>query len=230
MPLLSRRNVLLAVVPALAGCVAKPIILDRQAAANIKRIGLPTIGMPTSPTVTVINAVSNQLGVIGLIAGATVRSNRRDALSRILASRGFDARSLLSAALTTQLTARGMTLVPFPVDPNRSDFLASVPASPAYDAVLDLYVSEYGFVALSDADADPYRATIQTPVRLVATPGRDILMKDSITISSSDTTATAPKKLTFSSFSDIENDPAAGVAALSAAFEDLATGIVRRIT
>ena len=151
----SRRNRLIAVLPALAGCAAKPIVLDRQSAARIKRIGLPTIGIPSSSTVSVINAVSNQLGLIGLIAGATVRSNRRDSLARLLAARSFDARALLSAALATQLADRGMTLVPFAAAPNRSDFLAAVPDSPAYDAVLDLYVSQYGFIARSDADSGP---------------------------------------------------------------------------
>ena len=226
----SRRNLLIAVLPALAGCAAKPIVLDRQSAARIKRIGLPTIGIPSSPTVSVINAVSNQLGLIGLIAGATVRSNRRDSLARLLATRSFDARALLSAALAAQLAARGMTLVPFAADPTRSDFLPAVPDSPAYDAVLDLYISQYGFIARSDADRDPYRATVSAPVRLVATPGHDILMKDIVDISTAEGTAPNTPKLTFTSFSEVETDPAAGVAALSVAFNDLATGIVSRIT
>ena len=67
-------------------------------------------------------------------------------------------------------------------------------------------------------------------MRLVATPGHDILMKDIVDISTSEGTAPNSPKLTFTSFSELETDPAAGVAALSVAFNDLATGIVSRIT
>ena len=239
---LPRRALLgIATATALVGCAAtKTVVLDRQAAAGIKRIGLPTVGMPKSPDVTVINTASKQMagfgliGAIGALSGSIVRGNRSDSLVRMMAAQNFDPGPAFNALLVTDLQAKGFEVVPIPINPRRA-FLPTAPSSPAYDAVLDCYVFQYGFTALDDSDSSPYRATVIVPVRLVGGSGA-VLMEDTVVISGSGVptpaTATAgptePTPVAFTSFSDAEKDPATAVNALRSAFELAATGIVRR--
>lgn len=250
---ITRRNVLLgAVAASLAGCAVKqPIVLDRQAMAGIKRIGLPTVGVAGSPDVRVLNAVSDRMagfgliGAIGAMSGMVVRGNRSDSVRRMMAARGFDPGPALTAMLTADLQAKGFTVVPIAADPKRS-YLPSVAESPAYDAVLDCYVSIYGYHALDDSDDSPYRTIIGVPARLIGR-GNVVLMEDTVAVSAGQTPpgpvpsgSPAPSPApaganmnragVFTSFSDVEKDPVVAIDAMRAVFETAAAGVVRRIT
>ena len=236
---ITRRTALIAAASAtLAGCgPTKPIVLDREAMVGIKRIGLPVAGVLRSPDVNVVNGISERvagLGLIGAIAsisGSVVRGNRSDALARMMGARDFDPGPALTAMLAADLGANGFIVVPMEADPKRRVPVA-VTGSAACDAVLDCFVSTYGFTALNDADDSPYRATVVVPTRLARRDGT-VLMQDAVVISAGETTdktnpgVTAPG--TFRSFSDVEKDPVAAVDALRAAFEAAAAGVVRRM-
>ena len=215
--------------------------------ATVKRIGLPVVGTPRSPDVTVLNGVSTRMaglgliGAIGALSGSVVRGNRSDALVGMMAARGFDPGPALTAMLTAALGAKGFTVVPEAADPKRR-FLPAIAAMPDCDAVLDCYISTYGFVAASDADDSPYRATIAVPARLIGSGGA-VLMQDTVVVSGGgEMPAGAPARPdappapvvaapgTFLSFSDAENNPAAAIDALRAVFETAAAGVVRRIS
>lgn len=258
MPLIAiRRTVLIGAASAiLAGCARNgPIVLDRQAMAGIKRIGLPMVGVARSPDVRVVNGVSERMaglglvGAIGAISGSIVRANRSDAVVSMMAARGFDPGPALTAMLDSALKARGFIVVPMAAEPKRS-FLTTIAAAPEYDAVLDCYVSTYGFYALNDSDDSPFRASVAVPARLVGAGGA-VLMQDTVVISSGDKPAVTSAAVaggasalpatpplepgaaapgTFRSFSDAEKDPTSAVESLRVAFQLAAAGVVRRIT
>ncbi len=247
--IVARRTTLIAAASAvLAGCAGnKPVVLDRQAMVAVQRIGLPAVRVPHSPDVRVVNGLSTRMagfgliGAIGSVSGSVVRGNRSDSLVRMMAARRFDPGPALTTMLAAALAAKGFTVVPVAADPKRR-FLPTVATAPEYDAVLDCYVSTYGFTALDDSDDSPFRATVAVPARLIGAGGA-VLMQDTAVVSGGATPADTPPGSaasavapgatapgTFRSFSDAEKDQAVAIDALRAAFETAAAGVVRRIS
>lgn len=230
----TRRNILITATVLLAGCAAKPVILDREAMAGVKRVAIPPVGLPRYPTILVRDAVANHLGLIGLIAGTTVRSNRIDAMQAMVTAQGLDPQRHLHAALTTRLQSHGLAIAPMPADPARRDFLAAYPPEPPRDATLDVIVNRYGYEALNDRDDQPYRPTIVLSARLVSQRDSSILMQDTVIISGLPSRVDADlnnKDLatTFPTFTAIQADPAHAISVLRQAFDAAADGIVKRL-
>lgn len=220
----SRRTLLIGAAT-LAGCASTgPVALDRQALASVRRVAVPTPGIPAQPTVEVVNGVPGQLGVLGLIAGDAAHNRRVEVLGNLLDAQGLHASDTLQRALLDRLRARGFGPVPQSADPARQAFLSADPADPAHDATLDVYITRYGFVALSEASNEPYRPTVGLAVRLTRASDAAVLLRDAITISD---VAGAP---TFGSFVGIENDPARAAASLRQAFATAADRVVQRLT
>jgi hypothetical protein len=208
--------------------------------ANVHTLAITTIGMPESPTVRVINTASDRIAAFGLIGltatavGATMRSNRRAAIRDIMATEKFDPQSYLQAALEQSLRAR--SLVPVRVDaaPARDAFLPAVPPGLSQDALLDGYVSDYGFFAASDSDADPFRPSVTLHIQFVDARDNTVLMRDTVLISVGDGPAKAADntdlgQLTFTTFSDVETNPKRAVTALRYALDQAAIGAVKRL-
>lgn len=228
-----RRGILALGLVGLAGCATKPIVIDRAAMAGVRRIAVPTVGFPSSPDVQVRDSVASRFGLIGLATESIMRGNRSDAVKAILAARGFDPRAHLQTALTERLAARGLTVLPEPADAARGDFLQTY-ATGGRDAVLDTWVSQYGFVALSDASDAPFRPNVTLNTRLVQARDKSVLMQDTVLIDGVVEPVPARDSpplgaSTFRNFAEIEANPDRAVAGLRAALASAADGVVRRL-
>ena len=188
---LPRRGLLALGMASLAGCaaVSKPIVIDHAAMAEIRRVSLPTVGFPASPTVTVMNTVTDRLGLVGQITGAIIRKNRMEAVRAMMASQAFDPHAHFHAALAERLRARRLIIAPEPADPARQAFLAKYEPAPGHDAVLDAFIVGYGFLALDDRDASPFRPTVILSTRLVQATNRSVMMQDTVTVNGVDDVA-----------------------------------------
>ncbi len=210
----------------------KPVTIDRATMTSIKRVGLPTTGFPTSPTVGVINGVGRQFGLIGLVSTAIVQNNRSNAVVAIMAARAFDPHAYFQDQLITRLRTNNLGVNMEAAVSDRRDFLKDYPIDPADNATLDVYVSHYGFVAFSDRDDSPYRPAVSLGMRLVSNQDRSILMQDQLTNTGIDAPvgkgagAVPPS---FSSFSDVTANPELGLTSLRLALDYAADSVLSRL-
>lgn len=215
---LPRRAAVLGSLALVAGCVARPVAIDRASMAGVKQIALPTPGFPKSPDVAVLQGIGPQFGLIGIISTAVVRGNRSDALVALMRSKDFDARSVFENALADQLRAKRLTTVAVSASPTRRSFVDAYPAADADDAALDVYVSSYGFFAFTDSDDSPYRPGVSLSMRLVSARDRSVLMQDQVVNSGIDAPITTPSGSgvppAFTSFSDVTANPDLAIQAL----------------
>lgn len=203
--------------------------------ADVKRVALPGVGFPAYPSVTGLNTVADCLGLVGLVAGEVIRNNRVDALKAIMVSQSFDPQAHFSTALTDRLQARGLAIAPEAADGSRRDFLKTYGTGADRDAVLDIYASTYGFIALSDASGAPFRASAGVRARLIRARDRSVLMQDAVAISGIDSDAKAPDGVSldageFHDFVEIEANPGRAVAGLRGALSAAADGVAKRLT
>ena len=234
---LARRATLVGALASLAACAtARPILLDRSAMGDVKRIGLPGIGFPDHPTVQVTNAVGNAFGAIGLISTAIVTSNRVDALTALIGSRGFDPREFFNRQLVERVTALRLDLTAErgrPGDGSRKEFLEAYGPASGQDAILDIFVSRYGFIASSDRDDAPYRPAVEMGVRLVQARDRSILMQDKLVMDALDVPMAQPTgppaPFAFHTFAQITADPDRAVAGLKGALCYAAGSVCSRL-
>lgn len=228
-----RRTLLAGTVGLLAACAPKPIVLDRGAATGIKTVAIPTVGLPSSPTVTVVNGIGKRLSIIGFTTANIVESNRETALAGIIKAQGLDLRAYLTEALTSRLSKDGKTVSGVPADGTRSDFLKTYDPVHA-DALLDVTVTRYGFSAQTDYDVSPYRAYATAGARLVQVSDRSVLMQGYVSSPGvfdqpdPDSDPSGPV-FQFNPFSDITDHPQKAVAALRLALNSLADAIHARL-
>lgn len=232
---MSRRGVLAGTTAVLVGCATdKPIVVDHAAMAAVRRIGLPTVGFPADPTVKVMNTFTNRLGLVGVVAEGIIRTNRGDAVRAMLAAHTFDPQAHFQVALVERLRARKLAVAPEAADPARRAFLAKYEAVPDCDAVLDIFVVGYGFLALDDHDASPFRPTVVLSTRLVQAADRSVMMQDMVAVNGVEGATmppgdTSPLLPTFKDFAEIEANPGRAVASLRAALSAAADGVGRRL-
>ena len=231
---LSRRGAILSMAGFVAACAGKAVLLDKTAAANIKQVGLPTVGAPTSPTVDVTNGAGKHFGLIGLVSSGVTFANRVGALTAIEQAQGFDPRASFTSQLTAELASHGYTVVPQPADANRDSFLANYDLTGSVEAVLDVYISSYGFVANDDSDDSPYRPAVQLRTRLVSAADRSVLMQDRMDLMQIDVPlaqpgGAPPAPYGFTSFSDVTKDPARAVLALRGGLGFAADAVCQRL-
>ncbi len=235
--MITRRAALLVALGSLAACAtAKPILLDRSAMSDVKRVGLPRVGFPDYPTVQVTNAVGNAFGAIGLISTAIVANNRIDALTALMGSRGFDGRAFFTRQLVEQVTALRLDLIAEPGEPgagSRKQFLEAYGPALGQDAILDIFISRYGFIASSDRDDAPYRPAVELGVRLVQARDRSVLMQDRLAMDALDVPMAQPTgqpaPFAFHTFADITADPDRAVAGLKGALSYAVGSVCRRL-
>lgn len=235
--LLPRRGILALGLAGLAGCAVgpQPVVLDRAVMAEVKRIAVPAVGFPPRPNVRVLNTATDHFGLIGAVAGAIILNNRLKSVEAMLASRGLDSRAYFQTALAERLTARGLTVLPGPADTAGGGFSQAHAVGDGRDAVLDVSVTTYGFVALNDSDGSPFRPGVGLNTVLVHARDRSVLMRDTVLIDGvaepvlthDGTPLGAP---TFKDFREIEADPDRAVASLRAALAAAADGVAGKLT
>lgn len=173
---ISRRLALFGSLGLLAGCAARAVVLDRSAMTGIKQVALPTPGFPGTPDVYVLSGIANSYSLIGM----AVRANRSNELVALMQAKGFDPRAVFLAELEARVQALRLTPLDVAANPNRSGFVESYPGPDSDDAALDVFVSQYGFYALSPSDDTPFRPGVSVGMRLVSARDRSILMQDKV--------------------------------------------------
>ena len=210
----------------------KPVALDRTTMADVKRVGLPSTGFPNAPTIDVINGVGKQFGLVGLVTTAIVQSNRSSEVTSLMAAKGFDPHAYFEAEVADRMRNRGLAVLPLAADGKRQDFLTSYPSATVDDAVLDVFVSGYGFFAFSDADDSPYRPAVSLAMRLVNARDRSILMQDRLVNTGLEAPVAGAPSATppsFTTFSGVTDNPDLAIIALSNALAYAADAVGTRL-
>jgi hypothetical protein len=189
---------------ALAGCHTFPTQeYNKDANQGVHVIAVAPVGMPDKPNVVIVNAVGNSFGLIGAAVEATRASNASNEAVSEYASGGYTYKTHFPAEIESALKAAGFEVQMLPGTRSGGDaakFLAAAPAAPGADAVLDIYVSYFGYAAASANS--PYRPAIHLEARLTDLKTQKVLFADEIYYNNF-TPAAAKKAIT------IEPDPQA---------------------
>jgi hypothetical protein len=189
---------------ALSACSSFPTQeFNKDANQKVHVIAVAPIGLPDKPMVTIVNAVGNSFGLIGAAVEATRAANASNEAATELASGGLTYKTQFPAEIESGLKAAGFEVQMLPgsrTGAETSKFLAAEPAPSGADAVLDIYVSYFGYVAASAKS--PYRPAIHLEARLLDVKTQKVLFADQIYYNNFTPTA-AKKAIT------IEPDPQA---------------------
>jgi len=219
----------------LCSCAAPTMELpfDRTHAGNPRVIGLVK---PVSP-----ERAAAPIPVIGdLLVTATVavmRNNRESSLDDIAYRRNFNFTDQLTHSVIGELTREGyaVKMVDLPRDGSKPIDKTAIAgrADLAVDAVLDMTVTGYGYVAASNSRDAPYRPFAVVNVQLLRANGaNDVLMKDIVVYNPydnpSDVVSIPPDpQYSFVHFSDIEAEPADAVSGMVAAAEQTGQAVAQ---
>jgi hypothetical protein len=177
--------------------------LNKEANPSLHVIAVAPIGMPDKPMVTIVNAVGNSFGLIGAAVEATRAANASNEAATEFASGGFTYKTHFPTEIEGALRAAGFEVKMLPGSRASADsdkFLATEPVALGADAVLDIYVNYFGYVAASANSS--YRPAIHLEARLVDAKTQKVLFADQIYYNNF-TPAAAKKAIT------IEPDPQA---------------------
>lgn len=190
----------------LAGCVPPPIPYDKTAAANIRTVQIVAPEVPGSASVVLASSVGQSFGLIGALVDAGIQANREARFKDIMDANSFQVKTILLTSLTERLQQHGYktVLVPF-VRPtttnttqassgpsntssttqnNATEFppFSAYPksAEPPADAILDVIVLSYGYMATGISSGAAYRPIFHAKVRLVDAKTGTVLMQDQI--------------------------------------------------
>jgi hypothetical protein len=180
-------GVALAALLTVAACASQPEIpYDRTAAPNNKTIGLLTPGWPSGPTAFLASSPGQSFGLVGALIDAGIQSGRETDLKQILDSQKVDANADFVTTLTSNLQAKGFTVVPVAADAKRNKALKKYPAAGTdqVDSYLDVAVTQYGYLAAGIGSDNPYRPWCETSVKLVRASDGAVLLQDSVTYNS----------------------------------------------
>src|SRR5262249_36771876 len=155
--------------------------LNKEANHSLHVIAVAPVGMPDKPMVTILNAAGNSFGLIGAAVEATRASNASNEAGTEFASAGLTYKTHFPSVVEQQLKAAGFEVQMLPGTRTGSDagaFLKTLPVAPAADAILDIYVTYFGFVAASPQL--PYRPAIHLQARLLGIKTQEVLFADQI--------------------------------------------------
>lgn len=171
---------LLALGLVLAGCASlQEIPYDRQAAGQIKTIGIITPHFPEDAQVVLATTVGQSLGLIGALVDAGMQAARDSDFNKIVAGANYSAKTEFLRRLSQGLEGQGYTLVTVDAARPKMDFLKTYPAA-AVDAYLDIVVSGYGYIAAGIGSDTPYRPYFMLKTRLVRATDSAVLMQDTV--------------------------------------------------
>jgi hypothetical protein len=169
-------------VTTLAACSSFPTQeFNKEANQSVHVIAVAPIGVPDKPMVMIVNAVGTNFGLIGAAVEATRAANASNEAAKEFASGGLTYKTDLPSEIESGLKAAGFEVQMLPGNRPGSattKFLTTEPAAPGADAVLDIYVSYYGYVAASAKS--PYRPSIHLEARLLDVKAQKVLFADQI--------------------------------------------------
>lgn len=167
----------------LAACATPEIPYDRDAAKDIKTIGVITPRFPTDPSVHLASTPGQSFGLIGALVDAGIQSSRETRFKSMVQSQNFVAESAFLASLTTSLQAAGYQTSAVTLKHDQNDFVAVYPKDrvPQVDAFLDVVVSSYGYAAAGVMNDTPFRPWVTLKVRMVGAKDSAVLMQNTVT-------------------------------------------------
>ena len=216
-----------------AACAPPKVPYDR--ADGVKTIGVVTPRFPDGPVVFLASSVGQSFGLIGALIDAGMQADRETKFKAVLDDQKFAASDVFIQALTTELQARGYTVVVIPMTRDGTEFAAKYPANsdPKVDAYLDLVTYHYGYIAAGIRDAAPYRPAYALKARLVSAKNAALLMQDSIAYNPLRAAAASTEYVTiapdpeygFTNFDALLADPNKAVKGLRIATEQSAQAV-----
>lgn len=230
-----------AVAVTIAGCAAPTnpeLPFDRTQSGNPRVIGLVKPAVPDRASSPIPVAIPG--GIAGLLVAGTLavmKSNRDASLDQIAKTNSFSFAGQFNNSLIAALTAEGYTVkeISLPRDgskPISPELVAAHPISDV-DAVLDISVTGYGYVAASGSDDAPYRPYVVATVQLLPASGaKTTLMKDIVIYNPYNNpqhvvSIPPDPRYNFVHFSDIEASPANAVQGMLTAADQTGQTVAR---
>lgn len=220
----------------LAACGSRakaPVPYEKASVDNIKTIALLAPAVPSKANAILANSVGKHFGLIGMLVDNSMKDSRDDELTQLLVTQNFDARKLLTDALTKSLEQRGYKVVQVAIArENMNELLKSyVGVSETTDAYLDVSMA-YGYVAANAVGDAPYRPFARTSTRLVRASDKSVLMEDKVYYNAlgaprNAVTIPADEAYSFSAFSNIEAEPAKAAEGINVAVTAAADTIAK---
>lgn len=167
----------------LGACVGLPSVpYDRSASASVKTIGLLSPKFPESTSVVLASSPTQSFGLVGAAIEAGMRSSRESKLKAALAPiTDLTPKEIFINQLVSTLEAQGYAVQPVAVAREEDDFVEAYPSPDGVDALLDVVVIQYGYIAAGVTDNTPYRPTTYAKVQLVSnTKSHKVLMQDQV--------------------------------------------------
>lgn len=209
----------------LAACALQPIPYDRQAAGEIKTIGVVTPHIPSQPAVVLASSVGQSFGLIGGLIDAAMQESRQAKFKEAIEPQNFSAQDICLTEVKARLEELGYAVVMVPTERPSQEFLKTYPTEiePKVDAYLDLVLS-YGYIA-AGIGATPYRPSVYVTARLVRASDASVLMQDAVAYNRVGPYGANSKALTippdpaysFSNFDKLVGDPTTAVQGMQVA-------------
>lgn len=209
----------------LAACALQPIPYDRQAAGEIKTIGVVTPHIPNRPAVILASSVGQSFGLIGGLIDAAMQEERQTKFKSAIEPLNFSPYDICVTEVTARLEELGFSVVTVPVERTEQDFLKKYPSEsePKVDAYLDIVLS-YGYVA-AGIGSTPYRPIVYVTTRLVRASDSSVLMQDAVAYNrvgpyganSKAVTIPPDQAYSFSNFEKLVSDPTTAVQGMQVA-------------
>lgn len=220
----------------LGGCVTPmtEIPFDRQAAPDIKTIGIITPKAPDDPAVILASNPGQSFGLVGAMINSGMQANRDSTFKAFLAQRNISVADTFLQNVSAGLVANGYKVTMIPALRNKAGFLSTYPASGGpdqVDAYLDLVTLNYGYVAAGILDKTPYRPFYLLNVRLVrANDPSAVLMTDAVFYNpinppSNAISISPDPEYQFVDFDAVEANPDKAVAGLQVAVQKTAATV-----
>jgi len=211
---------------------------DRAQSGNPHVIGLVKPAVPEHASAPI--PVGSAGGIAGLLIAGTVavmRSNRESSLETIVQSNHFSFADQFHTSIVATLVAEGYTVKEIDL---KRDGLKPISAATiagrndlGVDAVLDISVGGYGYVAASQSDDAPYRPYVIASAQLLPVGGADtVLMKDTVVYNpfnnpKSVVSIPPDPQYNFVHFGDIEANPTSAVQGMSVAADQTGQALAR---
>ncbi len=166
----------------LSACGIPEIPYDRDAAKNIKSVGIITPRFPADPTVHLASSPGQSFGLVGALVDAGIQASRESRFKSAMQGQNFQAEDLFLASLTASLKAVGYETSTVTLKHDQNDFVAVYPKDrlPQVDAFLDVVVSSYGYAAAGVMGDTPYRPWMTLKIRMVEAKNSAVLMQNTV--------------------------------------------------
>lgn len=173
-----------ALVLMLSSCASPPkreiVVRDTEAISSVKTIAILTPGVTSRAAAHAMLSSGSALfgGPLVIMAAADTMKKRDEEFLRALNARQYDVRASLVKALVGKLKDQGLNVVFVEATHPNPGLLESYAqfSDVAADAYLDLYITEYGYIA--EGNLSPYQPLLGIDFKLVRSADGRALLKE----------------------------------------------------